>query len=181
MARLSRDCLPGSCQVQPEAHSWELASSNGMCKCVRNEWQRCRGGRGGYSGGHNGKSTPNAKWVEDGADSSEKENSEKGSPVGAYTANESPPAGYKRGPCNNCGKYEHLARECRGEATDTVAQYWNEEGDKSPGRRTHDTIRQLSRLYNSLHDDIASDANDNVNSVVDKTVKHVRISKYVRR
>ena len=92
-----------------------------------------RGSRGGYPGGHNGKSAPNAKWVKDGADSPEASTRDKGSPVGAYTANKSPPAGYKRGPCNNCGKYGHLARECRSEAADTVAQYWGEEGGKSPG------------------------------------------------
>ena len=92
-----------------------------------------RGSRGGYPGGHNGKSAPNAKWVKDGADSPEASTREKGSPVGAYTANKSPPAGYRRGPCNNCGKYGHLARECRSEAADTVAQYWGEEGGKSPG------------------------------------------------
>ena len=92
-----------------------------------------RGGRGGYPGGHNGRSAPNAKWVKDGADSPVGEKSEKGSSVGAYIANKSPPSGYKRGPCNNCGKYGHLARECRAEAAETVAQYWGEEGGKSPG------------------------------------------------
>lgn len=30
-----------------------------------------RGDRGGYPGGHNGRSAPNAKWVKDGADSPE--------------------------------------------------------------------------------------------------------------
>ena len=68
-----------------------------------------RSGRGGYPGGHKGKSAPNARWAKDGGDSSEGSTSEEGSLVGAYTANESPPAGYKRGPCNNCGKYRHLA------------------------------------------------------------------------
>ena len=92
-----------------------------------------RGGRGGYPGGHNGKSAPNDKWVKDGADSQEGEKSEKGSPIRAYKENKSPPAGYKRGPCNNCGKYGHVARECRAEAADTVAQYWGDEGGKSPG------------------------------------------------
>ena len=92
-----------------------------------------RSGRGGYPGGHKGKSAPNASWVKDGGDSTEGSTSEKGLPVGAYTANKSPPAGYKRGPCNNCGKYGHLARECRAESAETVAQYWGEEGGKSPG------------------------------------------------
>ena len=86
-----------------------------------------KGGRGGYPGGHNGKSVPNAKWVKDGADYPEGTKNEK---VGAYTAKKSPPAGYKRGPCNNCGKYGHLARECRTESAETVAQ--GKEGGKSP-------------------------------------------------
>ena len=46
-----------------------------------------RSGRGGYPGGHKGKSAPNANWVKDGADSPNGGNSEKGSQVGAYTAN----------------------------------------------------------------------------------------------
>ena len=46
-----------------------------------------KGGRGGYPGGHNGKSAPGARWVKDGADSSDSTNSEKGSPTAAvYTA-----------------------------------------------------------------------------------------------
>ena len=58
-----------------------------------------RGGRGGYPGGHNGKSAPNAQWVKDGADSLEgSTSSEEGSPIGAYVATKSVPAGYKRGP-----------------------------------------------------------------------------------
>ena len=96
-----------------------------------------RGGRGGYPGGHKRKSAPNARWVKDGADSPEESSSsEKGSAIAAYTSNKSPPAGYKRGPCNNCGKFGHLARECRAEAADTVAQYWGEEGGKSPGGKS---------------------------------------------
>lgn len=71
-----------------------------------------RGGRGGYPGGYKGKSAPNARWVKDGADSPKgSSSSEKGSPIAAYTFNKSPPAGYKRGPRNNCGKFGHLARE----------------------------------------------------------------------
>ena len=96
-----------------------------------------RGGKGGYLGGRNGKSAPNAKWVKDGADSPEgSSSSEKGSPVGAYVATKSAPAGYKRGPCNNCGKYGHLARECRADAAETVAQYWGEDSGKSPGGKS---------------------------------------------
>jgi Zinc knuckle len=95
-----------------------------------------KSGKGGYPGGHKGKSAPNARWVKDGADSPEGEKSDKGSPVGVYISNKSPPAGYKRGPCNNCGKYGHLARECRSEAADTVAQYWTDEGGKSPGGKS---------------------------------------------
>ena len=91
-----------------------------------------RGGRGGYPGGHNGKSAPNARWVRDGADSPEGNKSEKGH-VAAYTANKSPPSGYRRGPCNNCGKYGHLAAECRGEPADTHVEYWKDPGTKSPG------------------------------------------------
>ena len=93
-------------------------------------------GRGGYPGGHNGKSAPNAKWVKDGADSPEERKGENGSPVGAYTANKSPLAGYKQGPCNNYGKYGHLAQERSAEAAETVAQYWDEEGGKIPGRES---------------------------------------------
>ena len=70
--------------------------------------------------------------MKDGADSSTGSNSDKGSPVAAYTANKSPPAGYRLGPCNNCGKYGHLARECRAAAAETIAQYWGEDGGKSP-------------------------------------------------
>ena len=92
-----------------------------------------KGGRGGYPGEHKGKSAPNAKWVKDGADSPDGGNSGKGIPVGAYTANKSPPAGYRRGPCNNCGKYGHLAAECRGEPADTHVEYWKDPGSKSPG------------------------------------------------
>ena len=79
-----------------------------------------KGGRGGYPGGHNGKSAPGARWLKDGADSSDSTNSEKGSPTAAvYTATATPPKGYKRGPCNNCGKFGHLAYECRGDPADT--------------------------------------------------------------
>ena len=93
-----------------------------------------RSDRGGYPGGHKGKSAPNAKWVKDGADSPEgSSSSEKSSPLGAYVATKSASAGYKRGPCNNCGKYGHLARECRSDTAETVAQYWGEEVGKSPG------------------------------------------------
>ena len=96
-----------------------------------------KGGRGGYPGGHNGKSAPGARWVKDGADSSDSTNSEKGSPTAAvYTATATPPKGYKRGPCNNCGKFGHLAYECRGDPADTVAQYWGDEGGKSPGGKS---------------------------------------------
>jgi hypothetical protein len=91
-----------------------------------------RGGRGGYPGGHNGKSAPNARWVRDGADSPEGNKSEKGH-VAAYTANKSPPSGYRRGPCNNCGKYGHLAVECRGEPADTHVEYWKDPCTKSAG------------------------------------------------
>ena len=69
-----------------------------------------KGGRGRYPGGHNGRSAPNARWVKDGADSPEGGKSDRGSPIGAYTANKSPTAGYRRGPCNNCGKYGHLGQ-----------------------------------------------------------------------
>ena len=79
-----------------------------------------KGGRGGYPGRDNGKSAPNAKWVKDGADSPEGGKNKK---VAAYTASKSPPAGCKRGPCNNCGKYGHLAYECRGEPADTHVEY----------------------------------------------------------
>ena len=93
-----------------------------------------KGGRGGYPGGHNGKSAPGAKWVKDGADSPDSTSSEKGFPtVAAYTATATPPKGYKRGPCNNCGKFGHFAFECRGEAAEQIAQYWGEEPGKSPG------------------------------------------------
>ena len=92
-----------------------------------------KGGRGRYPGGHNGRSAPNARWVKDGADSPEGGKSDRGSPIGAYTANKSPPAGYRRGPCNNCGKYGHLAAECRGEPADTHVEYWKDPGSKSPG------------------------------------------------
>lgn len=94
-----------------------------------------KGGRGGYPGGHNGRSAPNARWVKDGADSPEGGKSDKGSPIGAYTANKSPPAGYRRGPCNNCGNYGHLAVECRGEPADTYVEYWKGPGSKSPGEK----------------------------------------------
>ena len=99
-----------------------------------------KSGRGGYPGGHNGKSAPGAKWVKDGADSPDSMSSERGSPAASaavYTASATPPKGYKRGPCNNCGKFGHLAYECRGNAADTVAQYWNEEGARSPGGKSN--------------------------------------------
>ena len=91
-----------------------------------------RSGRGGYPGGHNGRSAPNTKWLKDGADSLEGGKSEKGSPVGAYTAKKSPQAGYRRGPCNNCGKYGHLAAECRGEPADTHVEHWKDPRSKPP-------------------------------------------------
>ena len=95
------------------------------------------GGRGGYPGEHNGKSAPGARWVKDGADSQDSTSSDKGSPSAAvYTANATPPKGYKRGPCNNCGKFGHLAYECRGDPADMVAQYWGDEGGKSPGGKS---------------------------------------------
>ena len=95
------------------------------------------GGRGGYPGEHNGKSAPGARWVKDGADSQDSTSSDKGSPsTAAYTANATPPKGYKRGPCNNCGKFGHLAYECRGDPADMVAQYWGDEGGKSPGGKS---------------------------------------------
>ena len=89
-----------------------------------------KGDRGGYPGGHNGKSAPYARWVKDGADSPEGEKSEK---VAAYTASKSPFAGYRRGPCNNCEKYGHLACECRSEPADTHVEHWKDPGYKCPG------------------------------------------------
>lgn len=90
-------------------------------------------GRGGYPGGHNGKSTPNGHWVKDGPESPEGEKGKPSSPVAVYVASNSPPQGYKRGPCNNCGKYGHLAAECRGEPAQEYVQYWKEPGPRSPG------------------------------------------------
>ena len=130
------DCLDAAYQ-EAAKYNPKRAASNSPAAMERANAFAMTGkggrGRGGYSGGHNGKSAHNAKWVKDGADSPEGERGEKESPIGAYTANKSPPAEYKRGPCNNCGKYGHLAWECRAEAAETVAQYWGEEGGKSPG------------------------------------------------
>jgi hypothetical protein len=75
-----------------------------------------RGGRGRdghYPGGHNGRSTPNGYWAR--VETPERDQGEKGSTVAVYTASATAPHGYKRGPCNNCGKYGHLYKECRGE------------------------------------------------------------------
>ena len=90
-----------------------------------------RGGRGGrgYPGGHNGKSTPNGKWVRDGAGP---DSPNKVTPVAVYTASKTAPPGYKRGPCNNCNKYGHYANDCREEAQLIEEQYWKEAGPRSP-------------------------------------------------
>ena len=133
------DCLETAYQeaakYNPKRAAYNSPAATERANAFAMTGREGRGGRGGYPGGHKGKSAPNAKWVRDGPDSPEgSSSSEKGSPVAAeYTSNKSPPAGYKRGPCNTCGKYGHLARECRGDAADTVAQYWGEEGGKSPG------------------------------------------------
>ena len=96
-----------------------------------------RGGRSargrGYPGGHKGKTTPNGHWVRDGTESPEGGKSEKGSPVAVYTASKSPPHGYKRGPCNNCGKYGHFALECKETPEPMIENYWKESSPKSPG------------------------------------------------
>ena len=53
---------------------------------------------------------------------------------------------------------------------------------QEPWRKINDTTWEgkVSRIHDSLHDFIASDVNNDVTSVVDKTVKHVQISKYVQ-
>ena len=73
-----------------------------------------RGGRGGYPGGHNGKSAPNARWVTDGADSPEGGKSDRGSPIGAYTANKSPPAGTDEAPVTTAGSTATLRQSAEG-------------------------------------------------------------------
>ena len=93
-----------------------------------------RGGRGGrgHQGGRNGKG--NGKFVREHVrDDAESPEEEKGTPVAVYTASNTPPHGYKRGPCNYCGKYGHLAAECRGEPEQEHVQYWKEAGPRSPG------------------------------------------------
>ena len=98
-----------------------------------------RGGKSGrgYHGGHKGKSTPNGRWVRDepGPESPEgykSDKGEKGAAIAVYTASKTPPLGYKRGPCNNCSKYGHFAKECREEPQPIEAQYWKESGPRSP-------------------------------------------------
>ena len=131
------DCLEAAYQEAAKYNPKRAASNSPSAMERANAFAMTgrggKGGRGGYPGGHKGKSAPNAKWVKDGADSPEGSNSERGSPIAAYTSNKSPPAGYKRGPCNNCGKYGHLAYECRGEPPDSHVEYWKDPGPRSPG------------------------------------------------
>lgn len=95
--------------------------------------RRGRGGRGGYSVEQRDLPPFNAKSENDAADSPE---GMKGSPLAVYTASATPPLGYKKGPCNNCGKYGHYAFECRGEPQKMEAKYWNDPKGSGGGKAT---------------------------------------------
>ena len=141
------DCLEAAYQEAAKYNPKRAASNSPAAMERANAFAMTgrggKGGRGGYPGGHKRKSAPNAKWVKDGADSSEgSSSSEKGSPIVANTSNKSPPAGYKRGPCNNCGKYGHLAYECRGEPADSHDEYWKDPGPRSPGGKPNTPPRK---------------------------------------
>lgn len=92
-----------------------------------------RGGRGRYPLGQRDQFAFNGKCEKDRSESPE---GMKGSPLAVYTASATPPHGYKRGPCNNCGKYGHYAFECRGEPQKMEAKYWNDPKGSGGGNAT---------------------------------------------